>query len=125
MYEDTLVELLVGLTDCCVEADTAGVHVMQHCCTGAGRPLWRKRRRNHSCWDLGELQMLEAIVVVITISNGCCCLPQSLLDPTNKIKKGKEMTVAARGVLLNWWRCREDGGSQWRCSWLLELSSLV
>jgi len=52
MYEDTLVELLVGLTDCCVEADTAGVHVMQHCCTGAGRPLWR-------CSQL--------------LKRGCCC----------------------------------------------------
>jgi len=52
MYGDTLVELLVGLTDCCVEVDTAGVHVMQRCCTGAGRPLWR-------CSQL--------------LRRGCCC----------------------------------------------------
>lgn len=86
MYRETLVELPIGLIDgllCWSWYHWSSCDTALLCWSaGAGKSLWRcsyllsrdccswrKQRRNYSCWDLGELQMLKAIVVVVAISN--------------------------------------------------------
>uniref|UniRef100_A0A2K1XJ25 Uncharacterized protein n=1 Tax=Populus trichocarpa TaxID=3694 RepID=A0A2K1XJ25_POPTR len=61
MYGETLVELPVGLMGCCVEADIAGVYMMQRCYT--------------------EVLELE------DHCKGIVANPKVFLDPTKKIKK--------------------------------------
>jgi len=49
MYGETLVELPVGLMGCCVEADIAGVYMMQRCYTEV-LELEDHCKGSHSLW---------------------------------------------------------------------------